>query len=91
MAKGNEAGYFAASNIYIDLKTSDLHHRLGFASFLTGGFITATVANPPERKLAKLTSVQCTGSCSFLLLFLLFSTSQFEKMFKPHFELFVAH
>ena len=29
-----------------------------FASFLSGGFITAIVANSPERKLAKRTSVQ---------------------------------
>ena len=30
-----------------------------FASFLSGGFITAIVVNPPERKLAKRTSVSC--------------------------------
>ena len=30
-----------------------------FASFLSGGFITAVVVNPPERKLAKHTSEQC--------------------------------
>ena len=29
-----------------------------FASFLSGGFITAIVVNPPEMKLAKRTSVQ---------------------------------
>ena len=29
-----------------------------FASFLSGGFITAIVVNPPERKLAKRTYVQ---------------------------------
>ena len=29
-----------------------------FASFISGGFITATLVNPPERKLAKRTSVQ---------------------------------
>ena len=38
-----------------------------FASFLSGGFITAIVVNPPERKLAKRTSVRClenlTGRC----------------------------
>jgi hypothetical protein len=34
-----------------------------FASFLSGGFITAIVVNPPERKLAKRTSVQWSGSC----------------------------
>ena len=28
-----------------------------FASFLSGGFIPAIVVNPPERKLAKRTSV----------------------------------
>ena len=31
---------------------------IGLASFLSGGFITAIVVNPPERKLAKRTSVQ---------------------------------
>jgi hypothetical protein len=31
-----------------------------FASFLSGGFITAIVVNPPDWKLAKRTSVQCT-------------------------------
>ena len=31
-----------------------------FASFLSGGFITAIVVNPPERKLTKRTSVHCT-------------------------------
>ena len=31
-----------------------------FASFLSGEFITAIVVNPPERKLAKHISVQCT-------------------------------
>ena len=31
---------------------------LSLAKFLTGGFITAIVVNPPERKLAKRTSVQ---------------------------------
>ena len=33
-----------------------------FASFLSGGFITAIVVNPPERKLAKSTSVQWSMS-----------------------------
>ena len=33
-----------------------------FASFLFGGFITAIVVNPPEKKLAKCTYVQCSGS-----------------------------
>ena len=30
-----------------------------FASFLSGGFTTMAVINPPERKLAKRTSVHC--------------------------------
>ena len=30
-----------------------------FSSFFSCGFITAIVVNPPERKLAKCTSVQC--------------------------------
>ena len=32
-----------------------------FASFLFGGFITAIVVNPPERKLAIRTSMQSTN------------------------------
>ena len=31
-----------------------------FASFFSGGFITAIVVNPPERIFAKCTSVHCT-------------------------------
>ena len=34
-------------------------HRGAFCSFLSGGFIIAIVLNPPERKLAKRTSVKC--------------------------------
>jgi hypothetical protein len=30
-----------------------------FASFLSGVFTTMAVKNPPEKKLAKRTSVQC--------------------------------
>ena len=37
-----------------------------FASLLSGGFITAIVVNPPERKLAKRTSVQCMEIFSFV-------------------------
>jgi hypothetical protein len=33
-----------------------------FESFLSGGFITAIVVNPPERKLTKRTSVQCMAN-----------------------------
>ena len=33
-----------------------------FDSFFSGGFITAIVVNPPERKLAKRTSVHCEAT-----------------------------
>ena len=33
-----------------------------FSSFFSGGFITAIVVNPPERQLAKRTSVHCTAA-----------------------------
>ena len=33
--------------------------RVRFASFLSGRFITVIVAYPPEKKLAKRTSVYC--------------------------------
>ena len=38
---------------------SYLHHctEVRFASFLSGGFTTIAVINPPERKLSKRTSV----------------------------------
>ena len=32
-----------------------------FASFLSGEFVTVIVVNPPERRLAKRTSVQSTA------------------------------
>ena len=41
--------------------------EVGFASFLSGGFITAIVVNPPERKLVKRTSGQY---CSMLYILL---------------------
>ena len=39
--------------------TSDHCTEVRFASFFSGGFITAIVVNPSERRLAKCTSVQC--------------------------------
>ena len=33
--------------------------EVGFASFLSGRFITVIVVNPPESKLAKRTSLHC--------------------------------
>ena len=40
-----------------------------FASFFSGGFITIAVINPPERKLAKRTSVSCRVIKEFPALF----------------------
>ena len=37
---------------------------MSFARFLSGGFITALVVNPLERKLAKRTSVKCLTSAT---------------------------
>ena len=43
-----------------------------FASLLSGGFITAVVVNPQERKLAKRTSVQrCIHGTHIICLFIL--------------------
>jgi hypothetical protein len=33
-----------------------------FASFLSGGFTTMAVMNPPEKKLEKRTSVYCSDT-----------------------------
>ena len=49
--------------------------ELGFASFLSGGYITAIVVNPPENKLAKRTSVQCAYGVAMKPIFL-FSTGK---------------
>ena len=37
-----------------------MHTEVRFASFLSGGFTTMAVMNPPEKKLEKRTSVQCS-------------------------------
>ena len=36
--------------------------EMRFASFLSGGFTTMTVINPPEKKLGKRTSVHCNDA-----------------------------
>jgi hypothetical protein len=38
--------------------------KVRFSSFLSGGFNTIAVINPPESKLAKRTSVHCANSYS---------------------------
>ena len=47
--------YFVESKV----KTALQYTEVRFASFLSGGFITAIVVNPPESQLAKRTSVHC--------------------------------
>ena len=39
--------------------------EMPFASFFSGGFISAIVVNPPERKLVKRTSVHCTKETEY--------------------------
>ena len=49
--------------LHLNLQTALPQCReMRFSSFISGGFITAIVVNPPERKLSKCTSVQCTSS-----------------------------
>ena len=43
----------------ISIETPKTGVEMSFASFFSGGFITAIVVNLPERKPAKRTSVQC--------------------------------
>ena len=47
--------------------------EMRFASFFSGGFITAIVVNPPERKLAKHTSVH------YILILSLFEIEKLGK------------
>ena len=49
--------YFS-NNLTIQSYQSVQCTKMRFASFFSGGFITAIVVNPPERKLEKRTSVQ---------------------------------
>ena len=53
----DEKGGFLYQGYYKILRTQCTKVR--FVSFLSGGFITAIVVNPLERKLAKRTSVHC--------------------------------
>ena len=53
-----------------------------FDSFLSGGFTTMAVINPPESKLAKRTSVQC-GSQHWLPVRSLFEIFSEGQNFRP--------
>ena len=56
--KGNyNCGFGFLAKIWTKLCSQCTEVR--FASFLSGGFITAIVVYPPERKLTKHTSVEC--------------------------------
>ena len=48
-----------------------------FASFLSGGFTTTAVINPPEKKLAKCTSVHCRE-----MRFTRFPSGRFTRVFE---------
>ena len=48
--------------VFVSISRSDFFTQcteVRFASFLSGGFTTMTVMNPPEKKLEKRTSVHC--------------------------------
>ena len=47
--------------MYLPRTTDTQCTKVRFVSLLSGGFITAIVVNPPERKLAKHTSVNLCG------------------------------
>ena len=44
--------------LFCPSKPANQRTEVRFASFLSGGFTTMAVINPPENKLAKRTSVQ---------------------------------
>ena len=46
---------------YLQGSPANLAHptEVRFANFFSGGFITVIEVNPPERKLAKRTTVHC--------------------------------
>ena len=51
---------YCSSNVY-PTHCTEVH----FSSFLSGGFTTMSLINPPERKLAKRTSVRCRNEGFF--------------------------
>ena len=58
-----------------------------FASFLSDGFTNITVINPPEKKLAKCTSVRCGGPADYsyfyaTLLLKIWATITIQQKFK---------
>ena len=60
---GLKLNWFKMTQMKNTKKTYKTLHSTGvrFGSFLAGGFITAIVLTPPERKLAKCTSVHRLG------------------------------
>ena len=49
-------------HIFFKISKSIRHTDVHFASFLSGGFITAIVVKSPEKKLAKRTFVDSLGA-----------------------------
>jgi hypothetical protein len=52
----------------------DQSTEVRFASFFSGGFITAIAVNPLERRLAKQTFVGCPGQLSLRKIMKIFKT-----------------
>ena len=50
--------HFFLQSTYVLVQCTEVR----FASFISSGFITAIVVNPPEKKLTKRTSVQCNAA-----------------------------
>ena len=61
-----DCGYFHRQHpvlpCYVYARARSKQFTMHFDSFLSGEFTTMAVLNPPERKLAKRTSVHCTAS-----------------------------
>ena len=55
------------AKISLDKKFQFMWKEVRFASFLSCGFTTMAVINPPEKKLAKCTSVQCCVNGVFII------------------------
>ena len=61
-----------------------------FASFLSGGFATMVVINPPKRKVAKCTSVHSAMVENNLLFVLMYIYSVTSKPVEDFFQIFLA-
>ena len=72
--------YFILFFIFLSEECTEVR----FASFLSCGFTTVAVINPPEKKLAKRTSMEWEGFLIFALYFHIAVVIIFKNLIEKH-------